>query len=378
MSDAQPIPTPPRQRLERFKRTTLPALVWTSAAIACGVLLLQKNVTRDYIGLAQAHEYRISAPTTGTITAMPVALFDAVESGDILVTLDESLLLAQIDTARASINQLTAELEAARAELGSGGTDYQRNLRRFRMDEEDRRLEMLALQVVIEEARIESERLSLELQRQSPLITDGLISELEYDNTRLLHEQARQRLDRNRLLLSETESEYEAARERRLTFQRGGGDPGDDDVLLGPIRESIGVEAARLREIEAQRRAHVLRSPIRGRVSQVLARQGQAVRPGEPIVMVAETAVTEIVAYLNETDPRRPEASSAVLLGNLRDPQRVAESIVLSVSPTIQQLPQQLWRDPRTPSYGRAVRIAATPALELVPGEQVRVRFSER
>ena len=48
---------------------------------------------------------------------------------------------------------------------------------------------------------------------------------------------------------------------------------------------------------------------------------------------------------------------------------------MLRVSPSYRTMPQELWRDPRFPDYGRAIVIAGVPALDLVPGELVSVRF---
>ena len=48
---------------------------------------------------------------------------------------------------------------------------------------------------------------------------------------------------------------------------------------------------------------------------------------------------------------------------------------MLRVSPTIQELPPRLWRNPRVPDYGRAVVIAAAPGMRLTPGEVVNVKF---
>jgi hypothetical protein len=64
-----------------------------------------------------------------------------------------------------------------------------------------------------------------------------------------------------------------------------------------------------------------------------------------------------------------------VLVASRTRPNRVAESVVLRVSPAIQPLPQRFWRDPRIPDYGRAVVIAGPAALDLMPGEAVSVKL---
>ncbi len=128
-------------------------------------------------------------------------------------------------------------------------------------------------------------------------------------------------------------------------------------------------------EIELQRQALLLRSPVAGQVSALLCRQGQAVRPGEPILTVTEQTPREIVAYLKEADGETARKSARVLVASRTEAGRVAESLVVRVGPSIQQLPQRLWRNPRIPDYGRPVVIAGVPALDLTPGELVEVRF---
>ena len=200
---------------------------------------------------------------------------------------------------------------------------------------------------------------------------------MEFDNVRLLHEQVRQQIVDNRVLLAQTEQEFGVARSRRENYEHQLPVVPEAEPLLGPLREAIAVESARLREIEVQRQALFLRSPVDGQVSQILCRNGQSVVPGEPIVMIAERSVQEIVAYLEERDATRIQLNAAVQVASHARPGVVAESVVLRVAPAIEPLPQRLWRNPQVADYGRAVVIAASPAMQLTPGEMVNVRFSD-
>ena len=127
--------------------------------------------------------------------------------------------------------------------------------------------------------------------------------------------------------------------------------------ILQPLREAISVESLMLDEIELQRRAMMLRSPISGQISQVFCRRGQTVLPGEPILTVAERSPSEIVAYLREHESAEAPLGGRVLIASRGRANRRAESLVIRTSPTIQALPQRLWRDPRVPDYGRAVGV---------------------
>jgi len=129
-----------------------------------------------------------------------------------------------------------------------------------------------------------------------------------------------------------------------------------------------------LEELRVEQKSHVLRSPVAGEVVQVLARKGQAVAPGDPIVVIAERIPAEIVAYLPEAAAGRLTERSLVTVIRRADPSRSVESVVTRVGSSIEMTPQQLWRDPRVPEYGLPVAIAAAPALALTPGEVVFVR----
>ena len=379
--DAQPIEIPRAQRVEDFRQRSLPVIVWSVCAVLVLGLLARRAVSFEYIGLAQAMSYEISASTNGTVDTLVVDLFDDVQAGDVVAKLDDRQVLAAIDTANAMIGLLQAELDSARAtvvsESGQGLRDWSADLRRFWIDEEDRRLAVLSLKVIIESDEIEEELLGLEVSRLRELLAQELIGQSEFDNVRMLHERVRQQIVDNRVLLAQTEQESEVARSRRESYEQRLPAVPEVEPLLGPLREAIAVEAARLREIEIQRQGLFLRSPVDGQVSQILCRNGQSVVPGEPIVMIAERSVQEIVAYLDEREATRIEENTAVRLASRARPGVVAESVVLRVAPAIEPLPQRLWRNPQVADYGRAVVIAASPAMQLTPGELVDVRFSD-
>lgn len=367
------------QRMDDFKNRTLPVVVWSVAAIMVLIMLVGRAQRFDYIGLAQSPEYEISSSADGTIETVVVELFQDVDAGDVVVKLNDERVMASIRTSEATIRQLNAELDATGAQIlaetGQGVADWTADLRRFQIDEEQRRLDILSLRVVIESDQVELERVGLELARADSLLDAGLISRSEFDITRLMYEGVRGRIDENLVLLKQTEQEYRAALARREAYEMELPRHPQDDPLLQPLREAIAVESRRLREIELQREALTLRSPVMGRVSQILCRRGQSVVPGEPILMIAEQSVQEIVAYLDEASGAEVQENTPVMVSSRNGSRTVAESVVLRVSPSIQALPPRLWTNPRVPDYGRAVVIAATPAMHLTPGELVNVKF---
>ncbi|MDH3627937.1 MAG: efflux RND transporter periplasmic adaptor subunit [Acidobacteriota bacterium] len=383
MSESQQtIPTPREQRVADFKVRTLPMIVWfVAAALAIG-LLIGRGQDFEYVGLANSLQYEVSASATGTLETVVVDLYDTVHPGDVVAKMDDAPLLAAIDTANGALAQLRAELAARRIEIladrGADHADRSADLRRFQVDEEERRLEILSLRVQIESDEIEVERLRLEAQRARPLLETGLIGQQEFDNFTLLYDSANTQLAENRVLLAQTEEEFRVAQGRRTSFESKMPSFANLDTLLEPLRAAIGVEQARIREIELTREAMLLRSPIDGQVSQILCRSGQAVVPGEPILTIADQSVSEIVAYVREGDSRDIAVNTPVLVASRTRPGALSESVVVRVGESIAPLPQRLWRDQRIPDHGRALVIAASPNMDLMPGELVGVKLLRR
>lgn len=374
-----PIPTPLPQRIADFKQRRLPLLVWLAAALSCALLMTGRAYRFQYIGLAQALSYEVSASTTGQLESVFVDLYDEVETGDVLIRLDDAEVAARLERSLATIQQLSAELDAAKATApqARGRADQTDILRRFQTNEEERRLAALELRVTVESGEIEGERLKIETQRSAALLETGLIGQAQYDNTRLLRDEVERRNEENKILLAQTEQEALAAQARRREFEQGLPTLAGEEPLLRPLREAITVESQRLEEIRARREALVLRSPVAGQVSQVLCRQGQTVVPGEPILTIAERGVKEIITFLAEADDRVVQRQTGVRVASLKRPGRVAESYVVRLGPGLEMLPERLWRDPGIPAYGRAVVIAANPALNLTPGELLHVEFAD-
>jgi len=374
-----PIETPLAQRMVDFRLRTLPLIVWSVCALIVAGMMLGRASRFEYVGLAQAMEYPISPAATGTVQSVVVDIYDRVNSGEMVAKLDDSRLLASIATSSAMLVQLQAELEATRTTLitneGQGMADWAADLRRFQADEQQRRLDVLSLRVVYEERQIELERFEIEEQRARELYDAGVVARKLWDQARLRRDEVRQGLEEGRILLDQTEEEYFASRTRREEYEAGLPDQDWIDPILRPLREAIEVESRRLDEIDVRRQALVLRSPVTGQVSQILGRRGQSVRAGEPVVVVAEGSVREIVAYLAEDDGREIAPSTPVRVSTRGGGGTVSESVVIRIGPTIQELPPRLWRNPRRPDYGRAIVIAAVPGMQLTPGELVNVKF---
>jgi multidrug resistance efflux pump len=204
-----------------------------------------------------------------------VGLYDKVGPGDVVAVLDDTQVKSVIETARANVRLLSAELDAAKAGLGgaAGGDGIGADLRRFAVDEDRQRLDALAIKVTLEGDRVEMERLAIEVRRAEALRAANLLSDADLDNARLLYQEVKRRNEENELLLHEAEEVVRRTQARRLDYGAAGGAPAASRRRFRPLREGINVEIQRLKEVETQREALVLKSPVAGRVSSILARR---------------------------------------------------------------------------------------------------------
>lgn len=377
MEHARRIRTPFPQRWKEMRRTHLTVMVWLVAATLAVFLLLGRAGSVEFVGLARALEYEVSAETEGTVKDLRVAIFSDIEAGQVVAQLDDAGLLARLATRRAIIGQLNLQLEAEFARLGFREAALQEDRRRFQIDEQRLLLDKLALQVQVESDEIELARLNLQVGRSEPITEAGFLAQSEFDDLRLERDRVARTIEESRTLLYELEREYETVIARRQSFDHQFPPP-EVDRLLAPFDAAVHAEQQRMEELRVERARLTLRSPVSGRVSQVLARPGQAVVPGEPVVLVVERAATEIIAFASGRVSDRIVERTEVIANRRASPNVVAESLITAVGPAIQTLPQQLWRDPAVPEFGLPFLVAAVPSLELKPGEMVVVRLKQR
>jgi multidrug resistance efflux pump len=372
------IPVPREQRRAEFRTRRLPLVVWGAAVLFLLATFVGRSVEHRHVAIAQAREFELSIPRDGVIASIGVDLLERVEPGTVIASLGDPELEHLLAVSEATVGQLRDEIDAARAthraEQSRTLSEWETDRRRFQMDAENRRLEALALRVDVESARVEEERQALEVRRARSLLDAELLSEAEYEAARLLHQEVRRRLAETETLLARTEEELRTSEDRRVEYERVAPTVAGEEPVVRPLEAAVGVELRRLADLERQRDALVLRSPVAGQVTQLLCREGQAVVAGEPVAVVTERSVQEVVAWLLEQDASRIEVATPVVLSR-RGNGATGESVVVRVAESIQPLPERFWRDARSPIYGRAVIIAPVAALDLAPGEILDVRF---
>jgi HlyD family secretion protein len=378
LANADHIPTPLRQRWTDFRTGPLAGLLWGVGAVFCAWMMSWSPNSLGLVGIAHVDEVQVTAPLDGEIAEVLVDLYDEVRPGDVIALMDTTEVEARLATAAAEVDRLRAELEAASArladELDRAEHDREAELRRFRNDEEELGLEVLSLYVELERDRLERDRLRAQLDRVDQLTREGLHPELERDDLANRVRVLDGAIGRGEALIAATEAAHGEATARRAAFEVARVEVPLKEPYLSPLREAIEVQRLRLGEIGVLRERLLLRAPIPGRIRTLLVGPGQSIVQGDPIAMVSDPTVTRVVAYVPEVSAGEIGLGARLLVARMADPRTVAESYVTEIGPTVELLPERLWRDPVVPEYG--LPLLARAPLALVPGERVRVRFT--
>lgn len=367
------IPIPLGQRLDDLRRGPLQVLIWVGTAVGAFLLIERQSAEYEFLGLARALEAEVSADVDGRLAEVLVEPFEDVAAQQVIARLDDSLVLARIEAAMASIDALSARTKSERARLAQALDrelrDRTSELRRYLVDEQDRRLARLGVEVQIEADLVERDRLDLRVLRTRELVKDGIATEAELEDLTLRRARFDTTVSENRALAAALSQAEEAAASRRREYEAQAPGPADEDPWLAPILAEVRSATLGLEEIRVSRRSLTLTAPFAGRVSGILAHQGQGLLAGEPVATVASPHASELLAFLPQETMRTLRPGTRVMVSRLDDTARTAEALVTRVGPLVEQLPARLWRDPTRPEYGRSVLIAGVDGLELTPGE---------
>ena len=375
------IPTPWYLKWRRFRYNVLP-VVFFCASMGLAVWLWQGVAAQpNAIGVVEAVRVDVPVGADGLLQVTPGsswALFDHVDSGQLLARLDDRALKASLGTLRLEFEQLKTEIDAAdlttQIEQADRVRDHEQEAIRLTWQIERSRLDMLDRKVIVETEQLELDRLNAELEFLSRAGALVNLSELDLDSRRRIRDEAAQRLEVNRAALAESEEHWTTATKALADYPPLGLE--DIERLLSPLRASLAAGESRIREVEFQIESLDVRAPISGTICSINCWPGQHVQAADPIVTIAADEGRYIVSYIRQEQMLQPKPGMTVALRKRQTGAMSIETVVGSVGPQIEPVPIRHLRDPNTPEWGQPMWIAPPTGLALRPGELVDVTFS--
>lgn len=362
----------------RWRRHGFPVIVWLGATAGIAFMFLQRSQSFEVVGFAQERMLQIASTRTGQIKKVWVDVYDQVEKGQKIAELDNEQYQARLASAHAEIDQIRSQLASAEnkllVDIQNRKNMQKVNFRNFSYDVERINVRLLDLKAGLETDQLMLNSIESEMINVDRLVKQSSLSEYDLEQVKSKRNLLVRKIESTQELIKVAKQDLEQAIKSREEFVKQTVIHPDIDKTLEPIRQAIQVQNQRIKELEIEGKALVLRSPFRGTVNQILSRPGETVMPGEPILTIAETESTLIVAYVPEDSVGNiHEGKKVEIIKSSHPPQR-AESSIIRIGPAVETKPERYWRNPNTPERGRACMIAVHPKLKLLPGERVGIR----
>jgi multidrug resistance efflux pump len=393
----------------RLRIHLFPIMVWL-AAVACVVGIFTRRSQRfEIVGMARGRVDQIAATCTGRLKDVRVNLFERVEAGQTLAVINtvlenervvEAELQTQLDAAIAEIEHLTAQLVPTQEVLMADEADREINraseMRRFLVDAEQTRLQILELKAQIASDNVLLADLAAEVKITEELVKEEAVAPYELKKANVQYDSLAEKVQENQRLLEQAEQDLETAKRRLAEFSQRKLTHPSVDSALEVIRKEIAVQEkladGLLKQLDAldSRRSVEISAPFSGIViplqgqanqtilrragEDVIRRAGEVVRAGDTILAVAELKPGEIVAYVQEEALGQVKEDAPVEIIKDREPPQIARSQITQIGPTMELMPERLWLNPTVPQWGRPVVIKIPQGMELVTGELVGIR----
>ncbi len=250
------------------------------------------------VGTVDANQVIVSPKITGRIDQLLVEEGSHVKQGDLIAVLDTAELRAQQEAAAASLTSLRSQVAASRynEQLAAGETSS--NVLNARATVQSTRAQLA-------QAEADLERVRTDQVRTVALADQGIASPQDRDraNADLKSAQAKVQSLRDQVKAAEAALNAAIARTHQAGAARS---------TLAATRAEQLQAAAQNAQAEARLDYTRIVAPVTGTVSVRVARQGEVVNPGSPIVTIVDLTDTWVKAYVPETDADRIQLGDVV------------------------------------------------------------------
>ncbi len=382
-------------RNHQFRRTfthhVVPIIVWL-VAVACVVTLFVFRSQRiEVVGLARAQTHSVSTVIPGRVTGLPVALYQPVSKGQVVAVIDtladndaaKEQLEAQKATLDAQIKHLNAQLLPTRESIETEAATLKNTLandyRNYALDVEKANLRILELRTQIATDEIALETLAANVRTTRELIEADAVDASELQLAQLQHDTVLAQITENKNQQEEAELQLANAQTRLEEFQKKQIQAPSVEPALNVIRMEIDVYHKQIDDIRSQlasiqkRRNLTLTAPFDGHITHIQSTLTEVVDVNQPILTITEANPSMVVAYIDNYYAEDLQENLTLQVVKLGTRIRMAECTIESIGSVVEQLPQQLWRDPTIPQWGRPFLVQVSN-LNLVAGERVGLR----
>jgi multidrug resistance efflux pump len=321
-------------------------------------------------------EFTVSSLETGRLASVEVVPGQRVSRGQVVARLDVEILEGEIAVAGAELRELESQIPAEDKTLLLSALQTERA---FQAELEEAEVELQAAHAASAQDRAELASLREELSRQRDLVARRLSEANRLRDIELRLAALEQSVAAWPARTEALGKRRQGAAERLSAWRAShagtsGGNP--RAIQLRPLELRIVRQHEYLRLLRKRLEKMVLRAPSDAHVATLVARQGNVLTPGDPVMIMVEAGPRQVIAYVEED---RGYALSVGQQAVIRRRDRAADRVegtLTAIAGTVSQLPARFWPAPNRPRWGREVFITVGPGPNLDPGEAVDITFS--
>lgn len=375
MDKLPPIPSPPGTAFREFRVKFVPVAMFALVLAMASYTWTRYVGPVALVGEVQMVRSSVSAPVSGRLSQMPVAMFQRVRAGQVVgqITQTEPAVLdAQVALARARIDQVRIsfdpELRRQNNQVGYA------SLRLNWLDERTQLAAQLARTNFLggELDRAKRFQAGIGTGGVAVRVTDpltGFASVADVQKAQAAYDEAVASIHERSKAIAEISEILErlAPEEKRL----------DDEIPAG-IRSAILVEERNLQLLETQLAPQSVLAPIDGVVTAVQRRAGEHVKSGEVLLTITAESGGTILAYFHAPVDESARPGRMLEVRPQGGKRGRARTQITEIGPALESIPNGLLpaRPPGASSeLGLPMTMVAPPELGLRPGELVNLRF---
>ena len=340
-----PIPTPFSQRWREFRIQILPFVVFIAALV--GIVYLWRSVVQPVgiVGFVETNQVNLASLQDGLISEIYVERFQAVKKDQpicVVVKTDPELINATIQAAKADIQVILAREGITIARGQQSLQQLMGDLFSEKIRQAGRRAQLILAETnLVSSAELRSKGLQPELAYQAALANrDALRDEI----------QEREKYIRD---LDQSLARLQTP----------------DESLKNSVAEAIRWKE---KELELSLKPMLLKAPFDGVVMNVHHQAGEKVVRGQPIVSVASTNASHVVAYIRQPIQRHPMTGDVVQVTTRTTPRLSVTARIIKVGAQLEPInPALLSAESQRMESGLPIVVALPDKLILMPGEFV-------
>jgi len=210
-----------------------------------------------------AETVKVNAKVVGQVKEVLVSEGEEVQKGDILIRLDDEQISLQVAQANATLDSAKASLEKVRAGA--------------------RPQEIKQAEAAMQQAKINLDSAEESFQRMEKLFSEGAVSEQQYDQAKGQFEIA--------------QAQHQSAKERYELIKEGASEE-DIKVTQAQVRQA----QSALNIVKAQLDNTIIRAPIGGKVTAILAKTGEMISSAVPILTILDVSELYVKSGISEKD----------------------------------------------------------------------------